>query len=875
MAQRKQTPITGISTTSAYDDGATCSLVNLRPKNGALHPVTPRKAKQALSRQYDIIFVHKNNDYENWVGVINGAGSATVYSDIRNASPQIVAQVDGVVGSVQQIGNTLSLITVDNVSYLLFHNGAYRHLGELPQIPAISFNTVEDIFSMAEDIAEEYGNGVRDKTDGFEVEIKGLANKLMDKMVNGYTNDDNTYVDGNGPMLFDAHFIRYAFRLYDGTLTKHSPPILVMPSVNPLRLKTVSFRTDGSVVVSVWGYRVEISCDTNLGGDWARWTDIIQSVDIFMSAPLGFANVENLRSDLPLKVNSSNDKTLLYTFIEDTSELKQSVADTSLFYLVRELSLGQGYLSAEIPTQDTTGAKINFSDMNNLIHQEVMADDQFSNHKYGANTSYSYNSRLHLADITTTFFKGFSADYFQWHGEYNESPNFTSGESTPPQVPDTPHTIIIEVEIVVGNSIERVYTSYESHDDPYLYGGAFFSYPDPRAQRVTIYGVDLYDTSFWERRFTAALTPHKLLNLAYCMSDQFKPITGEDLGDYSPRDTSHVITLSEPNKLKVSELNNPLVFPVVNTYQIGDGEILALASNAMNVSDRNYGQYPLYIFTNKGIWALNVGSGEVAYSTLSAPVSVETPVSKIVCETPYGVAFVAQMGLMIINGQSVDFISPQIEEAPSLMEIEMNGPCYGVVFSPERVKFSDILKGLRDMVYDPHENELIINTGTDLNYVLNFPSRSFWQSTEKIDLVVKNAYPDLFVVGDSQLKDYAAAQGPLAHVGMITRPIQFGMPNIKRLERMILRGHIYGAATTNEGKRALHMFHHSMDRVNFKAITGRLMQRGNHLDLDSGLLSRAKSSYFMFTLAGVVDEKTEIRYLDSVFDKEYDNTKMR
>lgn len=874
MAQRKQTPISGISTTATYDDGATCSLVNLRPKNGAMHPVTPRKITQSLSRQYDIIFVHKNNDYENWVGVVNGTNSAAVYWDVRNAASQVIAQVNGVVNGVQQIGNTLSLITSDAVFYLLFHNGVYRYLGELPQIPAISLNTSETYFSMSEDLATEYGSGIRDKTDGFDTEIKGLANKLMDKMVNGYTDDNESYVDGNGPMLFDACFIRYAFRLYDGTLSKHSPPILVLPRSNPLNLKSVYFRSDGSIIVNVFGYRAEISCDLSAG--WEQWADIIQSVDIFMSAPLGFANVENLRSDLPLKINSTDGLTQIFTFIEDiTPELRKNVAETSLFYLVRELSLGESYVSLEVPTGATSASDAKISDMKNLIYQEVMSDDQFSNHKYGAEVSYVYNSRLHLADVKTTFFKGFSAGYFRWPGDYNKPPNYTGGGTTTPTTPDTPHTIIIEVELAVGNSIEKVYTSYESHDDPYLHLSAFFSYPDTRAQRVTIYGVDLYDTAFWERRFTAALTPHKFLNLAYCLNDQFTAITGEDSGDYSPRDTSHIITLSEPNKLKVSELNNPLVFPVVNTYQIGDGEIMALASNAMNVSDRNYGQWPMYVFTSRGVWALSIGSGEVAYSTLSAPVSVETPVSRIVAETPYGVVFVAQRGLMAIRGQSVDFISPQTEETPVIQNIEMNNPCYGVVFQPEHTKLSDLLKSLRDMVYDPHENDLIINTGAEFNYVLNFPSRSIWQSTERIDLVVKNAYPDLFVVGDGQLKNYAAAQSAQAHIGLITRPIQFGMPDIKRLERMILRGHVYGAAKTDGGKSPLYMLHHSMDGVNFKALTGRLLQSGNYIDLDSGLLARAKSSHFMFTMAGVVDERSEIRYLDSVFDKEYDSTKMR
>lgn len=59
--QQIRTNINGISTQSSYPDGTAYSLVNLRPKNGALHPVPPRKVVQELSQKYDIVFVHQNN----------------------------------------------------------------------------------------------------------------------------------------------------------------------------------------------------------------------------------------------------------------------------------------------------------------------------------------------------------------------------------------------------------------------------------------------------------------------------------------------------------------------------------------------------------------------------------------------------------------------------------------------------------------------------------------------------------------------------------------------------------------------------------------------------------------------------------------------
>ena len=123
---RIQTPITGITTTSTYEEGSSFSLVNLRPKNGALHPVAPRKVMQQLSQKYDIVFVHQNNDYKNWIGVINEESYSSIFWDILNEEPKsIQSYVIGNIHSIEQIGNTVSLVTDSNIFYLFYNNGNY------------------------------------------------------------------------------------------------------------------------------------------------------------------------------------------------------------------------------------------------------------------------------------------------------------------------------------------------------------------------------------------------------------------------------------------------------------------------------------------------------------------------------------------------------------------------------------------------------------------------------------------------------------------------------------------------------------------------------------------------------------------------------
>lgn len=866
MSERIQTPITGITTTSDYTEGDTYSLVNLRPQYGALHPVSPRKILQELSQKYDIVFVHQNNDYKNWLGVINDDNYSSVYWDVRDEQPQAIASyISGKINSVQQIGNTISLITEDNIFYLFYQNGKYIYLGEIPQVPAIRIGT-SDVMSHAEYyFVNEYGSGTV-TPDNFIDSTKGLVNKAIDVLVNGGTNSNGDPIGGFGLQLFDAHYIRYAFRLYDGSLTKHSPPILVMPVKNILDIKTIDYDFDKALrsesKVDVYGYRMYLTYDFS---GYGNWKDIVKSVDIFMSPAVGISNIENIRKDMP---TSDSPRLLHFNLIKElTPEALKSVANNSNFYFIKSIELGK---SAMFDAEPLPSDESDISKMENLIYQELMSDDNFSNHKYGASCSYAYNNRLHIGNIKTTFFKGFNISYFQWQNNYNGIEHISG------QV----NSVCIEVEIHTGISLEKVYSYFSDYIWAYkLFASAFISYPDTRAKRITIYEVTRDDSgnNVWTKVFTAPLESHNLLNLAYYLNDGLKPIEGIVNPNPVPSpNTSKIITLTEPNKIKVSDLNNPLSFPNTNVYLAGNGIILAMATNAMNVSDRNYGQYPLYVFTSQGIWTLNVGSGEVVYSTQSAPTYTEAPTTSVVCSVPFGVVFTTQRGLMVINGQSVDFISPQIEQPPVALNIETSPHCDNVVFNPELTKFSELLGRLSNIIYNPFENELIVNIpDTALNYVLNFNNQLFYQSTERIDLVVGNVFPELFVVSDKIVKDYASSEQLATHVSLILRPLKYGIPDIKRLERMILRGILYNVKKPLENKSSLVMTHAANDNINFPCMRGLRVPEGNLKDRDMGLFGSTKYRQYLFTFAGLIDDNSQIQYLESMVDKEYNNSKMR
>lgn len=136
----------------------------------------------------------------------------------------------------------MSLITENNIYYLFYQNNKYTFLGELPNLPPIQQDTSNEAHIKTY-FVNEYGSGTI-KPDNFIDSTKGLVNKAIDKLVNGWTDPDRTIHEGFGLRLFDAHYIRYAFCLFDGTLVKHSAPILVMPMRNILELKTIDYDFD-------------------------------------------------------------------------------------------------------------------------------------------------------------------------------------------------------------------------------------------------------------------------------------------------------------------------------------------------------------------------------------------------------------------------------------------------------------------------------------------------------------------------------------------------------------------------------------------------------------------------------------------------------
>ena len=337
-----------------------------------------------------------------------------------------------------------------------------------------------------------------------------------------------------------------------------------------------------------------------------------------------------------------------------------------------------------------------------------------------------------------------------------------------------------------------------------------------RADRVTLGGYITPDNSqaTQAQKIELPLKAHPAHNFAYYVSPDLKPINFKTLSDSTwetiPSEQSRDISYS--SSLKVSNVNNPFVFPDIKTYTIGTGRIMAMGANGLRMSEGQFGQYNLYVLTSLGVYSLDTGQ-DIAY-TKQAPASLIIPTSDVICVTPFGLVFFAKNGLHVINGQNVEHLTPQLETrpVPLMLDLNLSGGTGGEISQIKKdwkKPFLDYQEQVVAMAYDPTEAELIlINPEAPYNLVYNVQSKMWYQSTEEIDGLVENAQPNLLGVDGKRIVDFATAKKELVvnpdtleeetvasktMVSFITRPLNFGLHDLKRLDRVIIRSRLEGA----------------------------------------------------------------------------------
>jgi hypothetical protein len=542
----------------------------------------------------------------------------------------------------------------------------------------------------------------------------------------------------------------------------------------------------------------------------AHYQRLIKSINVYMTEEVFIVKPKEYRSyQRNLLVSNWKSYNIKQTQKERV-EIKKELFEKVNFHKVAEIPIESVGDYASWKELDLKGK---LGDL--LSVQTVLPVDSSSWHKIVGGGSYVYNSMLHLYNIKTVLFNGFTlsalSDY-QYNADEAIPDKFAvhTGQSA------RYYVFEITVTLPVNNQEKRVKVSSGTVAGE-LFGEMFkgiLSYPDRRATKIDIKlqrVINEIDSFYYTQSF--ALTGHGTHNFAYYVKPSLESIImGDfawDLGWVPDESVSLEASYAERNKIKVSAVDNPFFFPSARTYITGNGVVLSVMSNTVALSSGQFGEYPLYVFSSDGIYALYQGSvsGDVVYSQVKA-VSRDVAVSGSVVSTDNAVVFVSGRGLMVVSGSSVAEISGGLDgaifpywdsavEALSLFRRAMAHPHLGGLsegLSEGLIEgeFRGILGSLQPC-YLYAENEFwVFPLGARYAYVRGEGGWGRRFLPEPVSVVWD--YPHIYLSGvSSGLLYKLGSENRSAGVvcSFLTRPMSLGTDGFKQSYRVVLRGHFH------------------------------------------------------------------------------------
>lgn len=816
------------------NDGDLATTMGLVPEDGTMKPVLPPSLVLQLESGEKVAYIHETSNFRHYIIKTNN-GELKWWNGDTDSEKKLLYSFTAFISQVRAIGNTLVVLAEDGMHYILWkgNSDGYIYLGtHLPECP-ISFGL----------------QGRMLRTDEFEITFNtinvsaGELNKHLSEenkttitsqvlaKVNKFIADNSTNA---GKFMF-PFFVRYAYRLYDGSLTMHSAPILMVCSsdVAPVCYFTnlsgdvssdITFES-ASLRLAAMFHQLDYAVNSTYVELLKYWGDIIKSVDIFVSKPIytydqnglcktlintrysdGYSICMNVgqaasREDYPLRYQKSSFSELYALTFDPTNltapgwrlmlphresdAIKGDITNNALFYFLTSINV-------ENLQTTRTIIPIDKEYLQSLVTREVMTDDYDSHDTLFPTYAYNYNSRLNIANLQKQLYDGFDCSSLMpysngYIGIY---------ESGPSNQADVTHIVTV-----------YYYIKQEGKDIVVKGNGGVFAmnapilwlfYPNANAYKAV---VEL-STSVSVDRYEIHLEPHPTLNGAFYFFD-WSGVNGE----YKEKTSTIPIVSSDKkvdlrNKIYTSEVNNPFYFPLLGINTIGTGNIIGFCSAAKALSEGQFGQFPLYAFTTDGVWALEVS----ATGTYSAkqPITRDVVINpESITQIDSAVLFATDRGIMLLSGSTAQCISDRLktEELFSLSDLPKADTLIELfnkkVPESEQITLADVtllpftkyLAGCR-MVYD-YTNQRIIVYNPSVRYAYVYSLKSQMWGMMLSDIVDNvNSYPEALAMADgAKLVDFSKPTADGVTGLVITRPFKIDDPNtFKTINTIIQRG---------------------------------------------------------------------------------------
>ena len=792
MATRQEVIFKGLTNSpSDYDcqDGELATCLNLINEDGALHPIhQPVVAEPNITLPNDSCSIryvhnvtHENKNHSHYIVNCTNSSPYSWYWTEKggDGTPHELNLGDFKVNSVTAIGNIICFVGDKNIlyafwnkdSYNIFNKNAFNYTFSVTNTSGVE---VDAIAQLGDDFQGCFWTSSFGSQDYDNLIFEGTKPNGTKTIWNAIDSMINKAMSENGNTYFKyLVFGVVALRLYDGTYSNISNLFVLCPkeSLNNSFYynadKETIKNTEYYKFVRASGYihRHRINVQLDLTGI----EDFVQGVDVFLTKGTDFLYLDKgYNATSTETVNNLKKRKGTITF----ERLKKSS-------LYREFDNLTFYHSVYI-TKEDLGKDIDLLNVQGTEEPLSLAD--MGRTSIGGSCAIAYNNRLHLANI-----QNYINDIFSPNPIYKFELN-SSGTFFP----------VEKINTILGNYIDVPLTDegwYDLEkqssdtaeviaiiDNKYYYKATvqyplnpIFVVPFQDAKSVKLYikhkgklmdeigfrNINLHQSETFgmsyyifnaENGIFSFMQKYELSNnggvLTRRQGDTFTSTSSNFYDEASQKCDSDGAKIEQlASLIKVSEAENPLVFPAKNSVQVGSSIISALAANTRPISEGQFGEAPLYAFTDEGVWVLML-SGEGTYVA-------RQPANREICSNPNGilqiddaVLYPTNRGIMMQQGRNSICITDQLDGYPfNFMEMKY---AKQIIATNETesgeisyIRFKDYLKSA-DMIYDYYNNRIIVfNPNQAYAYVYSLKSK-MWGAMKNVFNKRVNIYPEAY-----------------------------------------------------------------------------------------------------------------------------------
>lgn len=859
MATRQEVILKGLTySPSDYDcqDGELATCLNLINEDGALHPIhQPVVAEQniTLDAGDTIELVHKvtHDEASHSHYIIRKSDDTWYWMEKGGDGTKNPIDLNGFhVNAVTAVGNIVNFVGEISIKYLYWIDDNYQLFDRdnFNYGIKIDFKEFDYQGGSAEiSLGDEFWDYVTYESSSSGRKITGMNVNQVSKVFNMFDAVINKTLSDKGKQ-WQKYFVFgvAAIRLYDGTYYSisnifkldWSSATLASVSVDPYNKRFWSI----GPAIATWTISANID---NLD----KISNLIQGIDIFLSKAESFVNLESAATKYVVPELNDKDQGKMFFTMMSGKEAANAIDSLSFYH---SLFISKDEIGKELQLKRVEGTEESLS-LANLYRSDL-----------GGKCAITYNNRLHVGNVK----EGYNVDLIS---------NIT------PKLANLPNDAQLNTEGIVRlkASNKEFWCKVDDLGARLYY---FVCVPILNVSEITFYKKT--GTSVFEKS-TVNLHSSETTAFSFYVAGEGKenvPQFALPWEKSSEEEWNNIVSKYENYKtntnalpyssvVKVSEAENPLIFPTKNSVQVGSSIINALAANTRPISEGQFGDAPLYAFTDEGVWVLMLGS-EGTYIA-------RQPANRDICSNPKGilqiddaVLFPTERGIMMQRGRESECITDVLDDYPfdflSIYSHSTKDKTYpnkllALGNIPESdVKYVRFRKYLEEagMIYDYYDSRIIVfNPNYTYAYVYSLKS-NMWGTMHNVFNKRVNIYPESYATNkDGKILDVYVKE-PVGNVPffLCSRPLTLGQDAYKTMFDCITRGYL---GSVQAGKCGMVLFG-SNDLVNW-------YYAGSSVNMYLRNLVGSPYKYFRIAIMGNLTTNESISALSTEFQSRLQN----